>query len=41
MKRLKETPCGKDLTPDEWRAFSDWIDCNAPYYGSYDEEFIK
>ena len=41
MKRLKETPCGQDLTPDEWRAFSDWIDCNAPYYGSYDEEFIK
>ena len=40
MKRLKETPCGKDLTQDEWRAFSDWIDCNAPYYGSYDEDFL-
>ncbi len=41
MNRLRDTSCGKELTPDEWRAFCDWIDCNAPYYGSYDDDFLK
>ncbi|MDO4629234.1 MAG: hypothetical protein Q4C70_08640 [Planctomycetia bacterium] len=40
MNRLRDTPCGENVTEDEWRAFSDWIDCNAPYYGSYDEDFL-
>ena len=39
-KRLTDTQCGKALTPEERRAFCDWIDCNAPYYGSYDEDFL-
>ena len=25
------------LTSDEWRAFAAWIDCNAPFYGGWDE----
>ncbi len=41
MKRLKEKPCGEKITLDEWRAFGAWIDLNAPYYGSYDDEFLK
>lgn len=41
MKRLKEKPCGEKLTLDEWRAFGAWIDLNAPYYGSYDDEFLE
>lgn len=41
MKRLKETPCGESLTQEQWRAFSDWIDCNAPYYGTYDDAFLE
>ncbi|MDO4424529.1 MAG: hypothetical protein Q4D17_02015, partial [Planctomycetia bacterium] len=41
MKRLKKKPCGEKITLDEWRAFGAWIDLNAPYYGSYDDEFLK
>lgn len=40
MHRLKETQCGKKLAPEEWRAFAAWIDLNAPYYGSYDDDFL-
>lgn len=27
---------GLDLTTDEWRVFAAWIDCNAPYLGSWE-----
>ena len=40
MHRLKDSQCGKGLTLDEWRAFAAWIDLNAPYYGSYDDDFL-
>jgi len=28
------------LGPDEWHALAAWIDCNAPYYGSYDDRIV-
>jgi len=28
------------LKTDEWRAFAAWIDCNAPFYGGWDEIVI-
>lgn len=31
---------GVELDRDEWQALATWIDCNAPYYGSYDDEIV-
>ena len=37
MKLLKEGHGKVDLPLADWQALAAWIDCNAPYYGSYDE----
>ena len=37
MKLLKHGHYEVELSMAEWRAFAAWIDCNAPYYGSWDE----
>ncbi len=37
MKLLKEGHNKVALTTAEWRAFAAWIDCNAPFYGSWDD----
>jgi hypothetical protein len=29
------------LKTDHWRAFAAWIDCNAPFYGGWDEIVLK
>ncbi len=37
MKHLKRGHNQVKLTLAEWRALAAWIDCNAPYYGGWDE----
>ncbi|MBT8036213.1 MAG: hypothetical protein KJO21_01595 [Verrucomicrobiae bacterium] len=37
MKTLKTGHHNVQLPQDEWRAFAAWIDCNAPYYGDFQE----
>jgi len=41
MKLLKSGHSDVKLSTDEWRAFAAWIDCNAPYYGSWAEVCSK
>ena len=38
MQMLRDGHHGVDLPLDDWRAFAAWIDLNAPYYGSYDDD---
>jgi hypothetical protein len=40
MEMLAEGHGGVELPLDDWRALAAWIDCNAPYYGSYDDEIV-
>lgn len=40
MKLLGNGHYDVDLDLAEWRALAAWIDCNAPYYGSWDEVLI-
>ncbi len=37
MQILKNGHHKVELSLAEWRAFAAWIDCNAPYYGGWDE----
>jgi hypothetical protein len=37
MKILEKGHYGVSLDISQWRAFAAWIDCNAPYYGGWDE----
>lgn len=37
MKLLAKDHHGVRLPPADWQALAAWIDCNAPYFGSYDE----
>jgi hypothetical protein len=37
MSVLKEDHYSVQLDTAEWRALAAWIDCNAPYYGNWDE----
>jgi hypothetical protein len=37
MQILKNEHYNVELGLAEWRALAAWIDCNAPYYGSWDE----
>ena len=37
MKILKNDHYNTKLDIDQWRALAAWIDCNAPYLGSWDE----
>lgn len=37
MKILKKGHYGVSLDISQWRALAAWIDCNAPYYGGWDE----
>jgi len=41
MKILKKGHHKVKLNIQEWRALAAWIDCNAPYYGSWDEIKIE
>jgi len=37
MKHLQKGHNNVELALAEWRALAAWIDCNAPYYGGWDE----
>ncbi len=37
MHMLKKGHHKVELTQADWRALAAWIDCNAPYFGSYDD----
>jgi hypothetical protein len=37
MKIIKKGHYKAELNIAEWRALAAWIDCNAPYYGGWDE----
>jgi hypothetical protein len=37
MKHLKKGHNNVELDLTEWRSLAAWIDCNAPYYGGWDE----
>ena len=37
MNILKKGHYGVSLDESQWRALAAWIDCNAPYYGGWDE----
>lgn len=37
MKLLKAGHYGVHLAADDWLALACWIDCNAPFYGGWDE----
>jgi hypothetical protein len=41
MQILKNDHYNVKLDIQEWRALAAWIDCNAPYYGSWEEIKIK
>ena len=41
MALLKAGHQGVKLDQSEWRAFAAWIDCNAPFYGSWNEVTYK
>lgn len=40
MRMLKRGHQGVTLPKADWEALASWIDCNAPFYGSYDEALI-
>ena len=37
MKLLAKDHHGLRLPPADWQALASWIDCNAPYFGAYEE----
>ena len=37
MQMLRKGHHEVKLPPADWQALAAWIDCNAPYYGSYDD----
>ena len=40
MTVLKKGHYEVALNSADWRALAAWIDCNAPYFGSYDDEML-
>jgi hypothetical protein len=40
MQLLKKGHYEVKLPPADWQALAAWIDCNAPYFGSYDDELV-
>ena len=40
MAMLKKGHHKVSLNRADWRAFAAWIDCNAPYFGSYDDDML-
>ena len=40
MQMLQKGHHEVKLAATDWGALAAWIDCNAPYYGSYDDDFL-
>ncbi len=40
MQILKNGHHGVKLPDGDWQALAAWIDCNAPFFGSYDDELL-
>ena len=40
MQMLKKGHHDIKLAEADWQAFAAWIDCNAPYFGSYDDDTL-
>ena len=40
MQMLKKGHKDIKLSDADWQALAAWIDCNAPYFGSYDDDFL-